>query len=117
MGRFAERNASETKKGEFLFVELPKNPSAVLPINRKTVCLAFGFPSIDYRFLGVFNLVSMIELVMADIPISEKLFHVFPKPFFTGKRKYTCHAYPGAVTWIIVNVETTVLAEPLPVDQ
>lgn len=63
MDRFAERNASETKKGEFLFVELPKNPSAVLPINRKTVCLAFGFPSIDYRFLGVFNLVSMIELV------------------------------------------------------
>ena len=50
-------------------MELPKNPSAVLPINRKTVCLAFGFPSIDYRFLGVFNLVSMIELL--TLPIVE----------------------------------------------
>lgn len=69
MDRFAERNAGETKKGEFLFVELPKNPSAVLPINRKTVCLAFGFPSIDYRFLGVFNLVSMIELL--TLPVVE----------------------------------------------
>ena len=60
-------------------------PSAVLPINRKTVCLALLFPSIDYYFLGIFNVVSMIKLVMADIPIPEKLFHVFPKPFFTGK--------------------------------
>lgn len=117
MDRFAERNASETKKGEFLFAELPKNPSAVLPINRKTVCLALLFPSIDYYFLGIFNVVSMIKLVMADIPIPEKLFHVFPKPFFTGKYKYTSHTYSGAVTRIVVNVKITVLAEPLPVDQ
>ena len=54
----------------------------------------------------------MIKLVMADIPIPEKLFHVFPKPFFTGKYKYTSHTYSGAVTRIVVNVKITVLAQP-----